>query len=110
MAQSQDNPMHKQSRTENTLKIFACCRYKSRDEIEMKYQMKTHLWCPQFGISFENENSLSSHHKNYHAKAMCENCGEEFLVVKMKQHMKSHKLYHQYEKSMALGKIKSKEE
>ena len=108
LAQSQDNPMHKQSKTENTLKICACSRYKSRDEIEMKDHMKTHPRCPQCGISFENENSLSSHHKNYHAKAMCENCGEESLVVKMKQHMKSHKLYHQYEKSMAFGKIKAK--
>ena len=108
LAPSQDNPMHKQSTTENTLKICPCCRFKCRDQNEMKEHMKTHPRCPQCGISFENENSLANHHKNYHAKAMCENCGEEFLVVKMKQHMKSHKLYHEYEKSMALGKIKAK--
>ena len=108
LAPSQDRPLHKQSTNQNTLKICPCCRFKTRNQEEIIEHMKMHPSCPQCGISFENDDSLKNHHNNYHAKDQCEKCGEEVLVVKMKQHIKSHELYKGFKKGMMLGKIKSK--
>jgi hypothetical protein len=108
MTQSQDYPQHKQSRSENTLRICLCCRFKTRDQTEYKIHQELHPKCPQCGLTFGNDDTLRIHHLKFHAKVTCDKCSKVILESDMKKHEESHKMDKNFKSGISIGKVKAK--
>ena len=107
VAQSQDHPMHTQSRTAQTLKVCSCCKFRSRDVEEFDEHMKQHPKCPQCGLHFKNDTNLSEHHKAFHAKINCTKCGKLILENSLKKHMNGHVMEKGFLNVVSKGKVKA---
>ena len=107
IAQSQDHPLHTQSRTTETLKVCSCCKFRSRDKSEYDEHMAEHPKCPQCGLHFKNETDLTDHHKAFHAKINCTKCGKLILENSLKKHMDGHMMEKGFKNVISKGRVKA---
>ena len=108
LAASQDYPDHSQSRTNKTLRICSCCKFKTRDNDAFENHMNLHSKCIHCGLNFGDEEGLAVHFKAFHAVKECEKCGKEILEINMKKHLNGHAIQKGFKMVVSKGKVRVK--